>query len=905
MKFTALHKSRPKQISLTMSFWLLQILAILSFGQAVDPAKTAEPFAIGPPLSFDHPDASFVESLLKLGLFDIAIETCRDRYRIAEAAQLEAAAQWSMLEMQSVAAKISADPTIIDNPASVTQLLAANIAILERNPESSRFLWLKQQQQWCRWLVLRRLQAAYVAVPARKPIREWSLTDIRECLKELESLQSQIQKAPDRNGKADSKSAPSPEQWSGLLNDTYLLQTDFLLLRALYYPAKSTDRIAAATEMTTAIEKAELRISTDWPGRPNVELARCAALIQLDRPAEALARIKSLDQLLISKVDEKPKQGNRWKLRIATLAAEACRNLGNINESNQWISNVGGWTIAPELAIEHFANLVSAPTGRATSESQLSNALQVKKEIGLRFGSYWQQRADAILLANNVNRNGDPSNDPNPTSANLKVELLMSEAKQLLAAKRWDEAIEKFSQAELSAAAVGNESMALDIAIQASAVLFKNGQKETAEGEFHRAAMAYSKQPKAPDAAVMSVYSFDKVLRFDENATSVSPNDEAAALQQQIYRGRLMDIVNTWPNTAQAQQAVWKLDRLLLATDQLTDLLALWAKRLDQATPIPESSNPNSVRWSDFDSAFSRFALVYTATQDAWYDHSIYLSDANKQVQPSLDEMRTKLIELANPNDRSVVRYLLGSMVGSSRWPSRDTDSIQTPANSPLTSLSVSLLAQSTSGASLTKTEELVANFEAAKVDETSQLALKWTLSELLFQRLLQNGMSKPIDPLDLASFRSSVECLNRLNRLNHQEDKKILANLGVLQSMQFARSVQLYRASIQCWSGEEARGIEANQAAITSEPKTPWWIYRTARLFQTLGGQREKAIKQFRQLANGFPAGSEPWLESRARTVQTMRLMGDTQGAKELTDLVFATYPSAAKEWQIRFEPK
>ncbi len=885
-----------------MSFCVIQILAILSFGQAIDPTKTAESFAIGPPLSFDHPDASFVESLLKIGLFDVAIETCRDRYRIAEATHVEAAAQWSMLEMQSVAAKISADPAIIDNPASVTQLLVANMAILERQPESSRFLWLKQQQQWCRWLVLHRLQAAYVAVPARKPIREWSLAAIRECLEELESLQSQIQKAPERNGKADSKSAPTPEQWSGLLNDTYLLQTDFLLLRALYYPAKSTDRIAAATEMTTAIEKAELRISADWPGRPNVELARCAALIQLDRPADALARIKSLDQQLTSKVDEKPKQGNRWKLRIATLAAEACRNLGNIKESNQWISNVGGWTVAPELAIEHFANLVSTPSGQATSESQLTNALQVKKEIGLRFGSYWQQRADAILLANNVNRNADPANDPSPTSASLKVELLMSEAKQLLAAKRLDEAIEKLSQAELSAATIGNESMALDIAIQASAVLFKNGQKETAEGEFHRAAMAYSKQPKAPDAAVMSVYSFDKVQRFDENATAVSPKDEAAALQQQIYRGRLMDIVNTWPNSAQAQQAVLKLDRLLLATDQLADLLALWAKRLDQASPIVESSDPNSDRWSDFDSALSRFALICTATQDAWYDHSIYRSDANKQVQVSLEAMRAKLIELAKPSDRSDVRAVLGSIKGSSRWPSRDSDSSQTPANSPLTSLSVSLLAQTAAGTSFTKSGELIASLDASKVDETSKLALKWTLSELLFQRLLQNGMSKPIDPSDLANFRSSVELLNRLDR---QEDRKILANLGVLQSMQFARSMQLYRASIQCWSGEEAIGIEAIQAAIASEPKTPWWNYRTARLFQTLSGQREKAIRQFRQLAYGFPAGSEPWLESRARTVQTMRLMGDTQGAKDLTDLVFATYPSAAKEWQVRFEPK
>ncbi len=901
MKFTAMHKSRPKQISFPTTFCLFQILAILSFGQAIDATKPAEPFAIGASLTFDHPDASFVESLLKLGLFDIAIETCRDRFRIAEATQLEAAAQWSMLEMQSIAAKVAADPNIIDNPAAVTNLLAANLAILERNPESSRWLWLKQQQQWCRWLVLRRLQAAYVAVPARKLIREWSLSAVRECLEELESLRSQIQKAPDRNGKTDSKSAPTPEQWTSLLTDTYLLQTDFLLLRALYYPAKSTDRIAAATEMATAIEKAELRISDDWPGRPNLELARCAALIQLDRPADALARIKTLDEQLSATVGEKPKQGNRWKPRMATLAAEACRNLGNLKESNQWINSVGGWRVAPEIAIEHFANLVSVPAGQATSESQLANALQVKKEIGLRFGSYWQQRADAILLANNMNRTSDAANTTGATSENLKVELLMSEAKQLLAAKLWDEAIEKLSQAELVSASIGNESMALDIAIQASAVLFKNGQKETAEGEFHRAAMAYSTQPKAPNAAVMSVYSFDKVLRFDENATSVSPKEEAVALQQQIYRGRLMDIVNTWPNTAQAQQAVTKLDRLLLATDQLTDLLALWSKRLDQVSPIPESTDPNSVRWSDFDSALSRFALVSIATQDAWYDHSIYGSDANKKVQQSLDAMRAKMIELANPNDRSVVGSLLVSMDGSSRWPSRDNRST-IPSNSPNDSLSISLLAQTVAGASFTKTEKLVANLEAAKVDEISKLALQWTMSEMQFQRLIQNGLTNPMNQEDLAIFRS---CVDLLNQLESQPNKRSLESIGLLQSMQFSRSMRFYRASLQFWSSEDAVAIKAIQAAIASEPKTPWWTYRTARLFQTLVGQREKAIHQFRQLANGFPAGSEPWLESRARTVQTLRLMGDTKGAKDLTDLVFATYPSAAKEWQTRFEPR
>ena len=185
-------------------------------------------------------------------------------------------------------------------------------------------------------------------------------------------------------------------------------------------------------------------------------------------------------------------------------------------------------------------------------------------------------------------------------------------------------------------------------------------------------------------------------------------------------------------------------------------------------------------------------------------------------------------------------------------------------------------------------------------MDETTDLALIWTATELLFQQIIQFGMSKPIDPKDLTNFRS---CVERLNAMVSQEDKLAIARLGTFQSLQLVRSLQLYRVAIQCWSNEEATGVATIQAAIALENKIPWWTYRSARLFQTLGSQREKAIQQFRQLAKGFPVGSEPWLESRARTVQTMRQMGDAKGSKELTNFVFATFPAAAKEWQARFD--
>ncbi len=874
-----------------MFFCALQILLRVCLGQGLEQTRPPDSVAIGQSLIFDHPDVHFIESLIKTGLYDIAIETCRDRHRIAVGLQSEATAQWSLLEMQSVAAKTAANPSIIDDPASAANLLEANQIILDRNAESNRFYWLKQHQQWCRWHVLRRMQAAFIAVPARKAIREWSLATIRDCLEELETLQLLVQKAPAR-GKSISKLDPTTEQWSSLTNEVFLLQTDFLLLRVLYYPAKSTERIAAATEMTTAIDKAELRINEEWAGRPKMELARYTAWINLARPAEALKGIKSLNLRLTQSVEGKMKQGNRWRLRIASLAAEACRNLGNIDESNQWLESVGGWTVAPEIAIEHFANLVAAPKGQATSESQLIKALQVKNEIGTQFGSYWQQRADAILVANNILGSSNPSTNSISNSSSLKVELLRTEAKQLSSAKRWDEAIEKLSQAELSAASAGNENIALEVAIEAASVLFAIGRKELSECEFHRAAISYSKQPKAPDAAIMSIWSFDQAIRIDANASALNPTEEPAALKQQLYRGRLMDIVNTWPNTPQAAIAFAKLDRLFLLTDQLADLLSLWSKRLEITAKSVAVSDPNPKPWTDFDQALSRFALVSTATQDAWYDHSIYTSKTMRKLQTSSDELRTKLLDRADPMDRVAVQSILSSIREAGRWPASVVDIANLQQNSVSYSPSVSFLNQFALETSPT--------FLPDEVEPASSIGLAWTTAELEFQRIVRIGSHRSVDKTDLANLRSFVD---RLSVFERPENNLVLGRIGPLQSIQFGRSMQLYQAAIQCWSDSLELGQESFKVAIATEPKSPWWTYRTARVFQTLGGRQEQAIQLFRQLAIGFPAGSEAWLEARARTVQTMRSLGDIKRAKELTDIVFATYPAAVGEWHSRFD--
>jgi len=73
----------------------------------------------------------------------------------------------------------------------------------------------------------------------------------------------------------------------------------------------------------------------------------------------------------------------------------------------------------------------------------------------------------------------------------------------------------------------------------------------------------------------------------------------------------------------------------------------------------------------------------------------------------------------------------------------------------------------------------------------------------------------------------------------------------------------------------------------------------------QSFTEYQQNAIGLYRQMASGLPAGSQPWLEARARTAQTLRALGKVTEADQLRDLVLATYPAAETPWRNRFDSK
>jgi hypothetical protein len=848
--------------------------------------------AFGPTALTDHPDEIFILSILDLGLFDLAIETCQSRLQLAGGVQTDAGAQWAMLAMQAMSAKIAADPELLEKPETLSKRMQIVRDVASPKEETPRLLWLQYKLQWCRWYILRRMLASYLAVPARTNIRDSALATIRECADDLEKLQSLIQKAPGRTANATSKSKQSPNQWIGLINDTHLLYADLLLLRAWAYAPDSAERQEAAAEMLAALDKSASRISSDWPDRPSFELARCSAMIHLGREADAVKELLSIKQRLDSPSEGRPKPANRWGRRIACLMAEALREQGKIDESNHWIESSGGWSAAPELALETFANLV-AGSRDDKNDTQLAEALRIKSEIGKRFGFYWQQRADAILVSNrfSTDTNSEPpsTNTVPSTSTNIKVEVLMAEAKQLLAAKKWESAIDKLSQAELVASKNNNATTPLNIALASAAILDKLGRKDQANAELHRAAIAYRTAPNAPDVALQSVWVPPQGINASPDKRNDPAELEAVEIQRAIYRGRLTDIIATWPDSSQAQKALIRLDQFLLANDQLAALLQTWDDRLTHDTSEPITSPIESSEITTLDQCIARYALVCVATQGAWLSDAPLTEAEKSAIASQLDRIEQHIIEKSQAERKLSLRAYLASIRLGERWPTADQWSLAQP---PQQSVGPIL---HTWGAAADANAKQLRDY---KTDAITYLAMLWTRTESEFRQTLEGGLSKPIDPKRVAKLNSAYAELKTLRDDRNQNTLEILAE-PVRQA--FERDIALYDAALRCWTGSEETGVSSLLSPQASETRNSWRLFRSARVLQTLPSQRKKAIELFKQLGRGVSPGSEQWLESRARMIQSMRLMGDSKGAQELASLIHATYPAMSAEWKSR----
>jgi hypothetical protein len=802
---------------------------------------SAQPPAVpyGMPGVSQPPDVRWIESLIANGFARYAVEVCESRLQLVPP-DSDAYAQWMMLAMQAATSQALDAFDFSGDPQGLNILLQTNRTRSESMKGVPRELWIRSKNVWCQWLVHQRGLASYLAVPSRESLKQWIVTSIRTSLDEVEGLQQQVRRLPSGPGKTISN-----EQRLDLQGSLDLLHADLLYQRSQCYPQGSDDRLAAASEMLRSLDQALGKLPADWLHRPSLAIARVRAQILLEQYDDALTSANKLWESLHAETETSSPTA-QYEQALCVVGARAARMKDRMPEFDQWISRGGGAMASPELALEQFAADLEQG-GEAAAE----RSLQWKRNVRDRFGPYWEQRIDALIVSNKTTQ---------PSANTASLEILRIEVRQLLAAKRWTDAIAKLQQAELAASQLNAEEEAFTFAMQVGAAHESLGNRGDAAQAFFDAATKYPSQPKAPSASLMSAW----LIR----PTAGSPP------KLDSYRERLTTTARRWPTSDSAAQAVDWFERDCLAQDAIAPVLDLWCERVAGTKKTS--------------SAMGRYLLAYCLMNDAWIE-SIPFNDGD--VAEPFERLRMKLIDGYVEVDREPYQKWIMSTQSDLRW--------SVPEFRGDTTTWFGGISKIASGSFEANAIEELAPKELATwgEDPLERIGVLWYACEArAMKRLSQPNPASPTEALLLGKL---------VGMLRKERESETPYPLGPIIDSRLQRSIRFYEILAAGEQGDWDGAFKKLDAERTANKKSAWWLYRSARAMQSVEAHRKDALPWYRLLASGFPAGSEPWFEARARTAQTMRWTNDMTAADQLRDLVFATYPGAETVWRSRFESK
>jgi hypothetical protein len=503
------------------------------------------------------------------------------------------------------------------------------------------------------------------------------------------------------------------------------------------------------------------------------------------------------------------------------------------------------------LAIEHFTNLLASPTGTEISKKQLEQALATKKEISTLFGGYWESRADAIMLS----RQPD-GNSATTKTVDMSLELVRTEVRQLLLAKRPLDAIDKMAQAEFALAERNATSDALVLAMQSAAIWGLQKEYINAANEFHRASMSYPKETQSAESALNAVAMLREQLKTLSESTGGPEKIDEVAQVLLLRKQYLRDISNMWPSSSQADTAMSELELALISDGKLIEIADLWLSRLEKIKP--QTIDPRKIQ-DYYHRAATWFGFMAAFGSAPWLESSMLPTDS-KLTLPSKFE---RLHNLARAHALNVSpEDLQGKVFQRVGW-------------------------------------EPVMPVELPSWGDDAPLlrfVQRWTRCEIALQNALLFATQSSADTSGLR------EILKQSASLRETPD---LLLLGPKLTEHFRNHIDYYVITSKFLGGERDGLVDDLKNKENRSPRDPWWIYKNARLFTTQPELRDAALERYRRLASGFREGTDPWLDCRARSVNLLVLQNKLDEAKQLSELIVSLYAELSESWKIRLAPK
>lgn len=808
-----------------------------------DPARDAFAWERGTPPGDGHLQRRVLETLWQARAYTLATEYCRT-YRSMQSTTTDPYAQWTIWWLETLGRQWldqRDERTALES--EIKTLLEAYLLL-----DTPREPWIALQGVRLEWMRCSAGLQRSLASPADRRLHEQVIASLREPMDRLERMTADVQTLVAKTSRANSKGNAIPfDEMQGLANELVLMKIDFLLIRCQAYPLGSNDAIGAANQLLEAIEAAQLRIASDWSGIARLNLARARAHYFLAEWDLAIANAAAgLDR------------SGEWNLqpKFYSLMIDAKRMQKKFEEARKELQTAGGWMRAPELALAELELMLAECSSHLASQSEipkkdLQQLIDFRRQLGNRYGQYWEQRADLALLR------VLPADAAARSQPSVQLELIHAEIKQWLKAGKWDKARDRLIAGE--AAASNDPELAIQLGLEAAALEKKFGSTSEAAKYLRAASLRAATSSKAP-AAHWTAYWMQEQTRAD-----VASSEDATSLAM------LTEHLATWPQADTSTDAYRELDRYWLRhQDRESILQAGWGPAIEQAPHQPTRHA----------ALLGRMLHEVLLARHGWPDQSklaiAIVNQHAQEVPDSAKEIRT-LYQLASRLSQDA-RWVPIDPQPTNPWELRPSWSDQSATPHPLAHFLSQLAAN--------QPLDLASLDPFWEQDDIYRWWL-WPLAE----QVLERGYS-----LSLEQRKSLAVPLLNLSELVAAEAER--SNVA---------KVVMWRSALMClhataWNGSLEEAAAMMQQVRTDYPKNPD-VELELGMFLASMGKHEDALQTFRQLAQGTRIGNAIWLEARGRSAWMLRQLGKESEARQLIQVLQASQPDFPPHWKLRLE--
>ncbi len=838
-----------------------------------------------------------LQQLIADGLFELAIERCR-LATAQESAPSIGHWRWQVRWLEVLAERDARQAT--DSTTALAAAAQQQQALLAKLPLDLNRLWLEFHFEALRLSIADRIVAFYLAAPSRTVQRDDALKLIRQILDRCDQLLTELSRVSDP---ADSNRSRGTEaslrDQVALRNRLQLLKIDSYLLRSQCYPLASEDALAAGTDALALIDRLMPQVDPAWSGHDSLQLARHRSQAAADQVAEAL---RGLTQWWPEIVDEAVRP------KALALICQLQLRRQEIDQAAAWLARRAE-DRSPDLALAalELAILQGRSSSGSERDSSLQQILRLKEEIAQRFGSYWGQRAEALIVGSEFNNlAGRATSD-----ASSSLELLRLDIRQQIAAANWPAALDRLASAEAVALRGKDPQQAFAFAKTAIGVQQKWGVAAASETpDWVVLALAksrtYASQPEAAaihQAAVIEVQQRVSRVLAETAAEPGELKQQLELLQQEVREHAVL-----WPESsaAEAMRQQWQL--LQLAAGELSPLLDSDQREGGPGNPLPaldaacwmvlthfflegDAPSPSSASWSidwlelhqatrlagEEWSQFESAVRWLSADFDGWLvDGGIsWPLGQPLPISPSVrGERQPNWIALEEPLDWRTYAFLVQRLLRLAQH--------SRPSDEP----------------------ELVRLIDTliARQATTPQLSLgSYGLLQMQLGNILRLRATQGWEESDKRPWQALVP------RLMQEFDRRLAASTAVYhprlaQTLGDCRDLSMAR--YQSILPDSLSGQELLEQHRRREPRRGLWTLELARLLESRKDtQLPEAIGLYRQVANGTQVGQPMWLEARWSTIRCLERLGQVDEAKQLQALVRAMVPALPGPWQQRLQ--